>query len=369
MKKSSKPKEPPIFLVRIVMRIIDFLWKLQRKLMPPQAVLFDHVVSDSPKNRSIYIAAELGIADILKDGPKSIDELAASTGTDSNALYRIMRVLTSIGIFKENKEKKFETNKMGTYLESDKEDTMVFFIKVAGVEWAYRTWGGLLECVKTGKDFYTNKYGESIFKWIEKNPQVQKAFDDGMTSVSALTDVTVASAYNYSSFKSIIDIGGGIGTQIVTILNAYPKMKGVLFELPATIENVKKEGIPEQEGLKGRLECVTGDFFKAVPEGHDAYFMKNILHDWNDEDSVKILINCRKAMRKDSTLMVVENIVKENNNEPDFSKMMDLNMMALFGGSCRTKAEWSRLFEKAGLKLTRVFHTTSPYKIIEAKPV
>lgn len=357
-----------VILMNIALGVVDFLGKLRRGILPPQAVLLNYAIGYNVVNRSIYVAAELGIADLLKDGPKSIEQLAEESGANADSLLRIMRTLASEGIFKAKGKEEFATNRLGKQLQSDLEDSMCAFIKAAGANWANDVWNDVLKTAKTGKDYYENTYGENIFEWLKNNPEAQKVFDVGMTSTSAISDIPVAEAYDFSSFDSIVDLGGGYGGQILAILKANPKLKGVLFDLPLTIETVKKEKINEKSGLNGRLECIAGSFFESIPEGHDAYFMKNILHDWDDPHVVEILSNCRKAMRDDSTMLVVDNIIKEDYNEQDFNKLLDVSLLTMFGGRVRTRSEWSQLFEKSGLKLKKIIPTPSPFILLEAKP-
>jgi DNA-binding Lrp family transcriptional regulator len=367
MKKLIKPVQ--VLLMNIAVGFVDFLGKLQTKLLPPQFVLLKYAIGNVVTNRSIYVAAELGIADLLKDGPKTIEQLAKETDTNADTLYRIMRTLTGAGIFKAKKNRLFETNNLGTHLRTDLEDSMVSFIKVAGSEWVNDIWGGLLKTTKTGKDFYENKYGMNFFEWLRDNSEAQRVFDEGMTSVSALSDIPVSKAYDFSSFKTLVDVGGGYGSQMITILNTCPHLKAFIYDLPLTIKIINEDNIIKQSDLDGKLECIAGDFFESVPAGYDAYFMKSILHDWEDEKAVKILTNCRKAMRNDSKLLIVENVLKDDENAPDFSKVLDINVLALMGGRVRTKTEYGQILDASGLKLTRVIPTASPFSIIEAKPI
>ena len=367
MKKLSQSLQ--VLLMNIAVGFVDFIGKLQKKLLPPPFVLLKYAIENVVINRSIYVAAELGIADLLKDGPKSVEQLAKETDTNADTLYRIMRTLTGAGIFKAKKNRLFETNNLGKHLQTDREDSMVSFIKVAGAEWVYDIWGGLLKTTKTGKDFYENKYGRNFFDWLRDNSEVQKVFDEGMTSVSALSDIPVSKAYDFSAFKTVVDVGGGYGSQMITILNAFPDLKAFIFDLPLTIKIINEDNIFKQSDLDGKPGCIAGDFFESIPAGYDAYFMKSILHDWEDEKAVKILTNCRKAMRTDSTLLIVEHILKDDDNAPDYSKVLDINILALMGGRVRTKTEYGQIFEASGLKLTRVISTASPFSMIEAKPI
>lgn len=361
---SGKPKFLQAFFVNISIVIVDLLKKLQRKLMPPQTVLLNFAIGNTVINRSIYVAAELGIADLLKDGPKSIAQLSKETGADPDTLYRIMRTLTSEGIFKAKKNKYFETNTLGKHLQTDLEDSMYAFIKSTGADWANDIWADILKTAKTGKDFYKNKYGINFFEWLRTDNQARRLFSEGMANISSLSDIPVANAIDFSGFETIVDIGGDNGTQLKAILKAYPGVKGFLFDLPLTIANTKKEHGP----IKG-LQYISGDFFDSVPPGHDLYLMKAVLHDFDDEKAVEILLNISKAMRDDSTLLIVENVIKEDNNESDFSKILDINVMAMMGGRVRTLEEYTALIEASGLRLKRVIPTSSPFSILEVEQV
>lgn len=369
MKKPIKPKTPPVFLVNISTRIVEFLQRLQIKLMTPQTVLLNYVIGNVVIYRSIYVAAELKIADILKEGPKTIEQLAEETGSDADSLLRIMRTLTSAGVFKAKKNDFFQTNRLGRHLQSDLEDSMYAFVKVTGSEWVTDIWSDLLQTTKTGRDHYEISYGMSFFEWLRTNKEAQKVFNEGAGSISTLSDAPVAATYDFSAFNTLVDLGGGKGSQVITFLNIFPKLECILFELSLTIETVKNSGILDQESINGRLECIAGDFFESVPAGYDCYFMKSILHDFDDDRCIKILSNCKKAMRNDSTLLVVDYVIKEDYNVPDFSKMLDVNLLALMGGKVRTKTEYSQLLEKSGFELKREIFTTSPFSILEAKPV
>ncbi len=365
-KEPARPKTVPVFLVNIAMGIVDFLKKLQRKLMPPQTVLLNFAIGNIVINRSIYVAVELGIADLLKDGPKSIEKLAEETGADADTLYRIMRTLTSEGIFKAKKDKHFETNKLGKHLQTDIEDSMYDFIKAVGADWTNDIWGDIVKTAKTGKDFFENKYGMNFFDWLRNNSEAQRLFEKAMISISSISDAPVANAYDFSNFNTIVGIGGGNGNQVITILNAFPKLKGFLFDLPLKIERAESNSTFEGNG---RLQYIIGDFFESAPAGFDVYFMKSILRDFDDEKAVEILSNLNRAMRDDSTLLIVESVLKEDNNEPDFSKVLDINVMAMMGGRVRTITEYYKIIEKSGLELKRVIPTASPFCILEVKPV
>ncbi|MCK4763629.1 MAG: hypothetical protein KAW12_15620 [Candidatus Aminicenantes bacterium] len=368
-REHGKPKTPPAFLTNIALSIVDFLKKLQRKLIPPQTVLLNYAIGNIVINRSIYVAVELGIADQLKDGPKSIAQLAGETGGDADTLYRIMRTLTSEGIFKAKKNKHFETNNLGRHLQTDLEDSMYTFIKATGSDWANGFWDNILETARTGKDFYEKKYGMNFFDWLRNNSQAQRLFYEAMHGISATSDVPVVNAYDFSGFRTIADVGCGSGSQLLAILRAYPEIDGILFDLPSRVEALESEAGSRENKLNERLRYIPGDFFEFVPDGYDAYLMKSVLHDFDDEKAVEVLSNLSRAVPDDAILLIIENILKEDNNEPDFSKVLDVNFMTMMGGRVRTKNEYSHLLEKSGFRLQRVIPTGTPFSILEARPV
>jgi hypothetical protein len=280
-----------------------------------------------------------------------------------------MRTLTSAGIFRAKKNRYFKTNKLGQHMQSDLEDSMYAFIKIMGENWITDIFQNLLQTTKTGKDFYENTYGQNFFEWLKNNEEAQTEFDVAMTNISAMSDAPVVEAYDFSKFKTLVDIGGGHGSQIVGILKSSPHLKGILFDLPSAIESLHKDEITKNITPAGRIEFKEGNFFESVPDGYDSYFMKSILHDWDDEKAVLILSNCRKAMRKDSLLIITEHILKEDDNIPDFGKVLDINVLALMGGRVRTKTEYNEIFEKAGLELKRIIPTLSPFVLLEVAPI
>ncbi len=350
-------------LATISLSIVDVLKKVERKLIPHQTVLLNFAVGNIVINRSIYVAVEFGIADLLKDGPKTIDQLADATGTNPDTLYRIMRTLASEGIFKAQRNKIFGPNELGRYLQTDVEDSLVAFIKSTGADWSNDIWGDILQTTKTGKGFYENKYGMNFFDWLRNNSTAQRLFTEGMANIASFSDSAVTMSYDFSPFESMVEVGGS-GSQIISILKNHSEMKGILYDQPQTLQKARKD-----EEMKGRLEYIEGDFFEEIPPGHDAYLMKAILHDFDDQRAVELLEQLATAMRDDSTLLIIENLVKEDDNESDFGKILDVNVMAMMGGRVRTKEEYSQIIEAAGMELKRLISTGSPYSILEVKQV
>ena len=317
-------------------------------------------------SRAVHVAAKLGIADLLQSGPKNVQELAAATGTHAPSLYRIMRALTSAGVFKKANDDRFALTPLSETLVTDAPGSVrAFIISELGQE-HYPAWGNLLHSVKTGEVAFDNFFGMDVWKYFTQNPADAAVFNDSMSGMTAAANDAIMSVYDFSQFNKVIDIGGGHGGLITTILQKNPQTKGVLFDAPSVVEGARAK--LESAGLTDRCETVGGDFFQAVPAGGDAYVMKWIIHDWEDEKAIRILKNCRQHMQPNSRLIIVDCVVPEN-DEPDFSKTFDLNMMVMTGGKERTAAEFRELRAAAGFKLLRTIPTDVPTSIVEAQPI
>lgn len=330
----------------------------------PPSVGMLQMISGFWISRAIYIAAKLGIADQLRDGPKTVDELAVATATHAPSLYRVLRALASVGVFSEDKERGFALTPLAQTLRTDAPGSLRAFATVELGEEHYPAWGELLHSVRTGEIAFDRAFGMPVWKFFEQNPQNAKTFNDAMTGFTLAVNDAVLSSYDFSSIGTLVDVGGGHGSLIASILKANPQMRGVLFDAPPVIEGARHR--IKDEGIAERCEAVAGDFFDSVPRGGDAYIVKWILHDWDDEQSVTILKNCHCAMAEDGKLLVVEAVVPEG-SEPHFSKYMDLNMLIMTGGRERTEDEYRRLLEASGFELKRIVPTNSPMSIIEGK--
>ncbi|WP_414552053.1 methyltransferase [Anabaena sp. CCY 0017] len=314
--------------------------------------------------QSIYVAAKLGIADLLKDGAKSAEELAKSTEVDAESLYRLMRALCSIAIFTELENRRFQLTPMAEYLRSDVPDSLQAMAIMFGSEdWHWQPWGNILYSIKTGKPAFDDVFGTSLFPYLAQKPEAAAIFDTCMTSFSSTYINPVVSSYDFSSINTLIDVGGGHGTLLASILKNYPKVKGIVYDQEQVIEGAKQH--LEASELEGRWQLLSGDFFESVPSGGDAYIMKHIIHDWDDESAIKILQNCHHVMPDNGKVLVVENVIP-NPNEPSLSKFLDLEMLIMTsGGRERTATEFEELFAAAGFKLTKIIPTPSSISIIE----
>jgi len=331
---------------------------------PPEALL--QMITSSWVSQAIYVAAVLGIADLLNDDPKSSSELAKATGTQARSLYRVMRALASVGIFAEIEDDRFELTPLAAYLQTDVPGSIHAIAIMLGESWHWQPWGNILHTLKTGNTAFEHVHGMKLFEYLTKNVEAAQIFNEAMTGTTAPFNATITADYDFSSISKIVEVGGGHGSLIASILKAYPTMQGLLFDLPPVVIGAKHS--IEAEGLAERCEIVGGDFFESVPSGGDTYILKNIIHDWDDTRAVAILKNCHRAMVENGKLLLVETVIPPR-NEPSFGKFLDLEMLVIAGGCERTEAEYRTLFEAAGFQLTKVITTQSFLSVIEGVPV
>ncbi|MFN7944915.1 MAG: methyltransferase [Blastocatellia bacterium] len=331
---------------------------------PPQAML--QMITGFWVSQTIHAAARLGLADLVKDGPKTAAEMAAATNAHAPSLYRVLRALASIGVFVEDDQGRFATTPLAATLETDAPGTLRWMAMAELGQEHFPAWGNLLHSVRTGETAFDNYFGQDPWTYYSQHPEEAQVFNNAMTGLTGMVHQAVLNAYDFSGITKMVDVAGGHGGQLSAILRQYPSMQGVLFDLPHVIANAGP--LLDAAGVRERCELVSGDFFHSVPAGGDAYMMKWIIHDWDDERSVTILKNCRRAMVEGGRLLLVEMVVQPGNG-PDLSKFMDLNMMVMTGGCERTAAQFSNLFSRAGFTLTRIVPTESMFCLIEARPV
>lgn len=331
------------------------------KKLPPSAVMLNLSIGYWVA-RLIYVAAKLRLADFLKGGPRTPEDLAAAAGVQAPALYRILRALASLGVFAEIKGRRFKLTPLAATLQTGVPGSLHGFAVMINEKYIWDAWVELLHGVKTGEIPFVKAHGVPPFEYLEKHPEDLQIFGESMTSLSRTENPAIAAAYRFSSFRTLVDVGGGYGSLLATILKANPKLKGVLFDQPSVIARARTDQHLTAKGIAERCAFESGSFFEAVPKG-DAYIMKYILHDWNDEECVKILANCRAAMNKNGKVLVVDTVIRPG-NDPGWGKLLDINML-IIGGRERTKQEFAEMFAKAGLKLIRVLPTKSPLSIVE----
>ena len=312
----------------------------------------------------VFVAVKLGLADLLKDGPKTSAELAASTGTHPSTLHRILRALASVGVFAEIGGGRFKLTPLAATLQSSVPHSMRDFALMMVDDYNWQVWQETLESARTGESSFPRVHGMKIFEYLEKHPEKGRVFAQSMTSLSGTENPAVAAVCDCSKVRTLVDVGGSQGHLLAEILRTNPRLKGVLFDLPRAVEQARKAPYLNAKGVAGRVELVAGDFFQSVPEGADAYMMKYILHDWDDTLSIKILKNCRRAMARGGRVLVVDTVIPRG-NDPHWGKLLDINMLVATGGRERTAAEFRDLFARAGFKLKRIIPTSCPLSIVE----
>jgi hypothetical protein len=315
-------------------------------------------------SQAIYVAAKLGIADLLKDEPQSYVALAAATGSDALSLFRVMRALASVGIFSQLGKDCFALSRLAESLRTDTPASLRAMVITIG-EIHYQACGNLLHSVQTGSPAFGNTFGASLFDYLRQNVAAADAFNQGMANVASMLAYAVLMAYDFAGISSIVDIGGGQGSLLEKILRFNSDMRGTVFDTASTIERTKQ--LHGNNAWGRRCSYVPGDFFTSVPQGADAYLLSGVIHDWDDDRAIRILGNCRRAMTRNSRMLLVDMVVPDNGVKC-FSKLLDLNMLVMNGGRERTETEFRTLLDASGYKPTKIVPTMAPQSVIEAVP-
>lgn len=315
---------------------------------------------------AVSVAAKLRLADKLAAGPKTADELAAETNTHAPSLYRLLRALASVGVFASDEAGRFTLTPVGELLRTGVPGSMRGVADYCGAMWSWRAWEAAETSVRTGRTAFNEVFGEGCFDYLGKHPDESAAFNEGMTGFSAVEADAVAAAYDFGSFGTLVDVGGGHGHLLATILKKTPKLRGVVFDAPHVVAGAAP--LLKEMGVADRCTAEGGDFFKSVPAGGDAYILKHIIHDWNDADCGRILRNVRAVSKPGTKLLLVELVIPPG-DDPHPGKILDLEMLIVASGKERTEAEYARLVADAGFRLTRVVPTQSPASVVEAEAV
>ncbi len=313
-------------------------------------------------SRGIYITAKLGLADLVKDGAKTADDLAVATGTHAPSLFRVLRALASVGIFTQDEQNRFGDTPLLQTLRSDVPGSLRSFAMTELGEEHYPAWGDLLHSVQTGGIAFDHAFGMDVWKYFAQHPDNARIFNDAMSGMTAQANEALHAAYDFAGINTLVDIGGGHGGLITSILRRSPDIQGILFDSPQVIDGARS--VIESSDVAGRCELLAGNFFESVPTGGDAHILKWIIHDWDDDQSVAILKNSHRALDENGKLILVEAVVPAG-DAMHFAKFIDLNMLVMTGGRERTEAEFRDLYHRAGFRLTRVVPTESPFSVIE----
>lgn len=332
---------------------------------PRPSVALKRLVDGYQVTQAIHVVATLGIADLLRDGPRASDDLAAMTDTHPGALYRLLRALASVGVFAEESDRRFALTPLGDCLRSDAPEPVNGWAAFIGRPYHWSAWADLLHSVRTGENAFQHLHGMDVWEYRVAHPEENVIFNGAMTALSRRAAEAVLAAYDFGRFRRVVDIGGGRGALLAAILTRHPDTQGVLFDLPHVVANAER--LLRDAGVADRCEVVGGDFFAAVSDGGDAYMLRAILHDWEDTEATAILLSCRRAIAAEGRLLVIEWLVSPSNEGRD-GKFSDLNMLVSPGGRERTREEYSTLIAAAGFRLTSVFPTAIGLAVIESVP-
>jgi hypothetical protein len=339
--------------------------RIQAQDQPPNLTILQ-MLAGRWVSQAISTAAHLGVADALAGGPQAPEAIAERIGAHAPTLRRLLRALASVGIFAEDDAGRFRQTPASEVLRADVPGSLRGMAMYMGSRAAALAWADLPASVRTGEPAFRRVHGKSFFEHLGASPDDARAFDRGMHGVSSGEIPAILAAYDFGAFGTIVDVGGGDGTLLAAILDRHPGPRGVLVDVPHALEHARERLRASPHGA--RIELVPGSFFEAVPPGGDAYLLKHIVHDWDDERAVQILRSCRRAMPAHARLLVIDAVLQPG-NDPHFGKLLDLEMLAITeGGRERTEREHAALLEAAGLRLARVVPTLAPPALVEAVP-
>jgi hypothetical protein len=313
-------------------------------------------------SQMIYVAAKLGIADHLDAGPQTADALAPAVGAAPRPLYRLLRALSSLGIFAQTEQGAFTLTPAARLLRSNVPGSLRTTALLYGEDVFWPAYGQMLHSIRTGEPAFRHVHGEPLFAHLEKNPNAASLFHEAMSGFSEQEMAAILAAYDFSRFEHVVDVGGGQGTLVAALLNAHPRLRGTILDLEPVADGARR--VLADAGLTDRAAFVPGDFFGAIPGGGDLYVLKSVLHNWNDASATDILRGCRHAMAPNARLLAVERVIPSGNT-PSEATLFDINMLVVLGSEERTAEEYRALFRAAGFDLARVIPTRSPMSLIE----
>ena len=356
-------KLPPAKVVRAIETARYRVGQLHRRMLPGPAVMME-MITGAWCAQAITAAADLGIADALAKGPLTAQELAAAIDADADTVSRLLRALISRGIFRQRRDGGYDLTSLASTLRSDAEVSCAATAQLVGLPDHLEMWSHLTDAIRTGEAVIPKLRGKSGFELLADDPVLAEIFNRAMTSMSSEFAVaSVIAAYDFSRYATIVDVGGGHGRLLAAILAASPHARGILFDLPEVVTGAP--AVLAEQHVGDRVHVLGGPFFDMVPEGGDAYVLKNVIHDWPDEDPLKILSNVRTAAGAGKHVLIVEFVIPPHGRE-FMGNWMDLQMLVCAAGRERTADEYGRLLERAGFRLTRVVETASPFSVVEA---
>lgn len=361
---SGNAKVPPAELARVVERVRHLLSRLHQRLVPAPVALADLVVG-AWVAQAVHAAAELGIADALADGPLSVAELARRVDADADALERLLRALITRGVFRRHRDGRYGLTPVAATLRSDAPVSMAGGARFYGSPQHREHWSMLVDSVRTGRPSVPALRGQNFFDYLAAEPNLARLFDQAMTSVSELALDSIVAGYDFSGYSTLVDVGGGHGRLLAAVLAAAPAAHGVLYDQPQVVADAPT--LLQRYRTADRVHIESGSFFEAVPAGGDLYILKMIVHDWPDEQAVRILRNVHHATGPGARVLLVEQVIPTHDRE-FLGKWADLEMLLCLGARERTAAQYRDLLARAGFEVTRVVQTASPFSLVEAKP-
>lgn len=311
----------------------------------------------------IATAARLNLAGVLKDGPLSSGQLAVLTGTDETGMYRLLRALASLEILEAEENFVFRLSSFGRFLCDDAQRSLKDIAILYGEKWLWEVYAQLSYSVEKGKPAFEYVHGLTLYDYLKQNTSASEKFNKAMTAYSKQEAAAIGNAYDFSAAGTIVDVGGGQGALVLSLLGKNPRLTGIVYDLPAVIEAIDHNRIAGEKGLQ--IRYVAGDFFREVPEGSDVYLFKSILHNWDDPSCISILRTCHKAMYEKARLLIIERVIPGQGGRPE-AVLFDINMLVMTGGQERTEEEYRKLLDAAGFELQRVISTESGMSIIES---
>jgi hypothetical protein len=334
-----------------------------QQALPPHVQLIQMGVAAFWVSRVVYAAAKLGLADKFEAGSRSAQELAGPLGVHAPSLHRLMRTLASLGLLTERKAQHFALTPLGEALKSGEPGAARSSLISFGSQWSTRSWDHIVYSLETGKTGTEKACGVTFFDYLAQHPEEASLFSEAMVGFHGAEPPAVAAAYDFSNFKTVVDVGGATGNMLAAILTRHAGPRGVLFDQPHIVSDASS--LLKAHGVEKRVAIEAGDFFGNVPAGGDAYVLSHIIHDWNEEQCLTILRHIAKAMTPDGRVLIVEMVLPAG-DAPHPGKVLDMGMLVVTGGEERTEAEYASLLTKAGLRLSRVVPTESAVSVVEA---
>jgi hypothetical protein len=318
--------------------------------------------------QALYVMAELGIADLLRNGARDSDDLAHCTNSHAPTLYRVLRFLAARGILSQVAPGRLALTTLGAPLRSDVSGSLRPMFRYLLNDFHWLPWGRLLETVRTGVTPFGQVYGMTSFDYLDQHPEAAALFSQGLSTITRTSGPAVAAAYDFSRLGTVVDVGGSEGQLLVAILERYPQLRGILFDRPAAVSTAGE--LLTSAGVADRCSIVTGSFFEAIPPGGNAYILRHILHDWSDERCLAILRVCRAALAPHARVLIIERSVAEDAQLPLSVLHADLEMLVMCGGRERTQVQYVDLLAESGFRLTNAIATGEepPHTIYEAVP-